>query len=427
MKKLIILLILSILLQSCALFDRHKKDYTEAVELYEAGEYEEAAKIFAVLAEYDYMDSRERELQSLYIHQETIDERTYNAAIERMKNREFEESMAMFKKIEEYKDVNDYIATVTYLWAASLILDDPDRAVDMLISIKDYNEYIAEPAYEALYNKTLNYIASGLYHKAFPILENITDYSNSSELLDLCGKHIKYSNALTEFKSSGYSNLFSELGDFLDSENYAAYINAGTQPHGEAAEIYKSLGGFLDSPALYEKNIYLYCDEQFQNGARDFRVPEEYENKWRIKRLENLDASKIGSVEVTGTGIYVETDFTKYGIINLVNHINNNVPLFFLADSPEKVRYVMSFTGWSKYYGTYNDGTDAYETTVSMVINDKKTGQNIFLANYTAYPPVEGMLPKGDVHAIHDYLVPDENGISVYERDIRPALAKIFE
>jgi len=425
MKKLVIFFIL-IVLPGCALFDPHKKDYTEAAELYEAGEYEEAAKIFALLAEYDYLDSRERESQSLYIHQETIDERTYTGAIERMKNREFEEAMAMFKKIVEYKDVNDYIATVTYLWAASIILDDPDRAIDMLISIKDYNEYIAEPAYEALYNRALNYIAAGSYHKAVPILENITDYGNSNELLDLCGKHIKYNNALTEFKNFGYSNLFSELGDFLDSESYAAYIEAKKQPYGEAAEIYKSLGGFLDSPELYEKNIYLHFDEQFQNGARDFRIPDQYINKWRAKRLESLDVSKIGSVSVTGIGIYVETDFTDYGLINLINHINNNVPLFFLADSPEKVRYIMNFTGWSKYYGTYNDGTDAYETTVTMIIKDTKTGQNIFVANYSVYPPSEGMLPKGDVHATHDYLIPDENGISVYERDIKPALTKIF-
>ena len=429
MKKLIILLIL-LILPGCALFDPHKKDYGEAAGLYAAGEYEAAAAIFAALGEYGYSDSREMELQSLAEHKKISDGLAYTEAIGLMIGREFESSMELFESIRGYNDSEDYIATVKYLWAASMMGESPETAVDMVISIKDYNEYIAKYAYGTLYDKITEYMSDGFYYKALPILENIPDYKDSAELYELCGRHIKYNNAVAEFDSTGHSDSFSELGTFLDSADYIAYMEAGKQAEaqacGEAAKAYKSLGEFLDSAELYEKYEYIYLEEQFRLG-NNLPVPEEYESEWRAKRMNDLDKSKIGAVEVTGIGLYIGDGFTKYGTQALIDRIYSDIPVFFIADSPEKVRYTVDISGRAKYYGAYDDGSGAYETTVTVIIRDVFAGRSLFAANYTAYPPEEGYLPDGDVYAEYDFLEPSADGPSVYEKDILPVLKKLFE
>lgn len=321
-------------------------------------------------------------------------ERIYSGAVELMKNREYEASKEMFENIRQYKDSEDYIVTIKYLQARDLIRKEPDTAVDSLIAIKDYNADIAELANAVLYNTALDYMSAELYEKAFYILEHIAGYKDADEMYN---KHLKYESAVLDFETGNFDSayiLFAELRDFSDSASYAKYINAGRyakdEIYADAIALYKSIGDFLDSEDLYKKYAYTYY------------------------------------IEVLGMGIYIDDSFDKYGADKLIDQIYHDIPVFFLADSPEKARYIMDFTGTVKYFGTYSDGSDGYSTTINVKIKDNTTGELLLSKSYSAEPPSDGNLPKGNIYATHDFLKTGGDDLSVYGRDIRPVLEKLF-
>ena len=364
-------------------------------------------------------------------------EQIYIGAIELMMGGDYETSKIMFENISDYKDSKDYIVTIIFIEASGLIKNDPDTAVETLIGIKNYNANIADRVNIILYDKALEYMSLKLYEKAFYILENIAGYKDSDEMYE---KYLKYDEALLKFNAGDFDSayiLFVELDDFSESENYAAYIEAGrfikAGKYSEAVYYYSTVLYFLDSGDLYEKYAYVYYDEQFQSGFRDFVIPEKYADIWRKKRINDLNAAMNNTEEsaepaaITGTGIYIDRSFEKYGLDNLINYIYGDLPVFFLADSLEKVNYIMSFTGSVKYFGTYGDGSEAYATVVTATVKDTVTNEILFSKNYTAYPPSEGNLPQGDIHAQYDFLEKDDEGLSVYDKDIRPVLTQLFE
>ncbi|MCL1858470.1 MAG: hypothetical protein FWF92_04480 [Oscillospiraceae bacterium] len=559
MKKLSILIIFIIfisgLLSGCFLFDPHNTDYKEANNLFENGEFKAAAEMFAGLSEYDYKDSKEREKQSLYFYagecfdrqdfneaikiydsidsyldsadkkQETENESVYVSAIEYMNNQEYPSAKDLFENIREYKDSEEYIAAIIYIQANDIMQNDPDKAIDMLISIINY-QGTGELAEDIVINKILSYIQDKYYEKAVAILEKLefsetTSHQSSNELLELCNKNIKYDKALSDFENEKYSeaaenfkeisgfkdadekfelcnnyikynqaisdfnagksdlayNAFNELKSFSDSAEYMIYIDAGNdakaKKYGESAKKYLSVFDFLDSKFLYIEYLYLYYDKQYQLGYKDLTklalLPynqteidnfvnnlkgedsdifyDKYNSRgslsyiWRKMRVNNLK-SNIENAEglteyfartdtstlmnITGNCIYINNSWSEYGAYDLSNKIIDDVPVFFLADSSEKVRYIMNFKGSAQYYGTYSDGTIGYETTLTVMIKDTVTGQILLYKNYTSYPPFRTSI-WGDVYAWVDFFEKEEDGRSLYEKDIFPVLSKLFE
>jgi len=305
----------------------------------------------------------------------------------------------MFEDIIDYKDSMDYITTIIYLQAVDIIHDDPLTSVNMLADIKDYNEEIAELANAALYKIAMNYISGEIYERAFNIFEIIIDYKDSKELFELCGKHIKYNNAIIEFNHTGHSayTAFFELGGFLDSVNYVLYIDAAkqieSQEYPEAIEkyLYLSAIDFLESADLYKKYMHIY------------------------------------HVEILDMGLYIDKSFDKYGVNDLIEYLYEDIPEHFFTDLSEEAGYIISFNGRSRYFGTYSDGTDGYETTITMMITATDEDELLFSERFTAYPESEGYLPPGDVFASFDFFEPDEDGLTVYDKYIKPVLTKIFE
>jgi hypothetical protein len=283
------------------------------------------------------------------------------------------------------------------------------------------------------------------------------EYKESAALYEICAKHIKYKNALAMYEAgeteAAYSE-FAELGDFIDSIPYVFYIEAGKaadeQNFGEAAEKYLRISGglFLDSKDLYEKYIYRSYDQQFQLGNRDLsKLPllplaeTGDQESWRQKRISEIKnainaaegledyysqgGNGTSPVEVTGVGIYINDRLNLYYVKDLTERIIAELPVFFLADCPEKVRYIINFPGSSEYFGTYDDGTLGYETTITVTIKDTVSGQLAFSKAYAAYPPHEVYFPKSqkrDVYAVYDFFEEDDSGQSAYDRDILPAL-----
>ena len=470
------------------LLDPKKKDYISAIELYEDGEYKKASERFAELGE--YRDSEEIKNRSLYHYAgqrfadgdfdgaiaayasiegyrnsskkktEAENEKDYAAAVYMFDSGQHESAKEMFSALGGYRDSADYISWITYLQANELMDSDPDGAVDMLTSLRGYNEELTELINDILYGKANLYMDARLYEKALPIFETM-EYKESAALYEICAKHIKYKNALAMYEAgeteAAYSE-FLELGDFIDSIPYVFYIEAGKaadeQNFGEAAEKYLriSSGLFLDSKDLYEKYIYLYYDQQFQFGNRDLsKLPllpltdSENDAKWRQKRLadiknainaaEGLEDYYAGGgnpanpAEVTGFGIYVNERQNAYYVKDLTDKIIADLPAFFLADSPEKVRYVVNFPGSSEYFGTYDDGTFGYETKIAVTIKDAATGETIFSKDYAAYPESEVYYPasqKRDVYAVYNFFEAGGDGKSAYD-EIFSELRNLFK
>ena len=284
-------------------------------------------------------------------------------------------------------------------------------------------------------------------------------------MLELCNNYIKYNTALALLKEpDGLDlayNLFMELDNFLDSADYAVYTaakkDASDKKYGEAAEKYLSISDFLDSYYLFEKNMYAYYDRQYQLGNKDlYALPfvpmtetkaEYYEGIWREKRLNSIRGSakiiagaadyyaktdnSVSVIKITGTGIYIDGQTeAKYGLADFIDQVNCEIPVFFIADSLEKVRYLMNFTVSSKYYGIYDDDTLGFETTLTVIIKDTVTGEILFIKSYTAVPPRDVYFTaseKGDTYAVYDFFEPDETGESVFDKDIRPVLESLYQ
>jgi hypothetical protein len=332
----------------------------------------------------------------------------YHTALERFMDRNYSNSRVLFEHISGYRDSQDYIAAIIFLQAAGIIDDDPGRAVEMLISIKDYNQEIAKSAYEILYNRALDLMSANHHSRAADIFEEIVGYKDSAEMLDICYLHINNWQALLAFNNgdtdTAYS-IFIELGDFGRSERYIAYIEAGRYAEQEnyraAIELYRTLSrrNFLDSLELYRKYGYIYY------------------------------------VEILGRSIYIDNKYHSYEILNLteqniidlIENISGDIPVYFFTDSIEKARYVMYFTHTSRYFGTYNDGTDAYETTITVMITDTEADEILLSEKFTAHPPSAGYLPEGDVYGYFDFFETNDGGLSAYDRYIRPVLMKLFE
>ena len=494
-KSLIIILffLMSVLLSGC--IDKYKKDYESAVELFESGDYKTAAEMFDGLG--DYQDSEENKKQSLYLYageclekqdfdeaikiydsinnyydssekkQEAGNEKFYVSAVGLYNSEKYQESKDIFESIKNYKDSDNYIAGIIYIQALDIINNDPDTAVDMLISIRNY-QGTGELADDILINKALSYMQEKYYEKAIYILERIevpetTGHQSSAELFELCNKNIKYNQAVDDFNrdklDSSYS-AFVGLGDFSEGADYVKYLDAKkdaeAQKYGEAAEKFLSLSEFIHKNDLdesaYEECLYLYYDQQFQLGNKDLsklslmplddKIKSAYENEWRIKRRNSLwktinndddlniyyyktDTSK-NIIDVTGTGIYLNIGMAKYGAELLAGKIFKDVPVFFLADSPEKVRYIVNFDCTAKFYAPYDDGTLGYQTTSTIIIKDTITGQILFSKSYSVDPPYQTKI-IGDVYPSFNFLEKKEDGLSVYEKDIRPVLEILWE
>jgi tetratricopeptide (TPR) repeat protein len=320
----------------------------------------------------------------------------YAAAVGYFNAGRYDSAMEKFLAVRDYRDSEDYIAAMILIEAGSLICGDPEEAAAMLLSIKDYKGKIGELASEALYKIAADLMSGWHYGRAAAILEEIPGYRDADELLELCLNYVKRWQAVTYFErgeAEAAFAAFSELGDFSDCADYAAYLEAAglaeAEDYLEAAEMFRSLGDFFDSRALYEKYAGLYY-------------------------AEILD----GGVYIGGSG--------RFGAEILAARISRDIPVYFISEAAEEARYIFDISGTSRYFGTYDDGTDAYAASVTVTLRDNEDGMILFSRSYAAYPPDEGYLPAGDIHAVFDFFEEDADGLSVYGRDILPLLDEII-
>ena len=156
-------------------------DYNNAHELVKSGKYEEALAIYNKLI--DYKDS----VAKAEMSDELLKDKKYNEALDLMKGNSYNEAAELFKSISGYKDSDELKATCKELYKS--------------------NEY----------SKAVELINAGNYDEAYKILSYIVDYENSKELIAECKKYKAKQNILAS-KDGNYITIGAFEQDYFTKE-----------------------------------------------------------------------------------------------------------------------------------------------------------------------------------------------------------------
>ena len=162
-------------------------NYNAAVKLMEKGKYEEAIAAFKALDEYKDI------AEQITACETEITDSKYNAAVELMESGEYEEAITAFKELDGYKDSAERITACEAETA-----DSKYNAAVELMESGNYEEAIA--AFEALdgyedstdriqecnYEIAVDLKNSGSYEEAIAAFEELGEYKDSASLLRVC-------------------------------------------------------------------------------------------------------------------------------------------------------------------------------------------------------------------------------------------------
>ena len=229
--------------------------YNSAMELYNAGKYDEAISAFEALN--GYKDSSTQ----IELCKTAINDQEYHAAVTLYNNGKYDEAISAFEALNGYKDSS---AQIELCKAA----------------IKDQEYYAAVE----LYN-------NGKYEEAIALFESLNDYMDSVAQIDACNTAIenqkkeviynsavelynagKYSEAITKFSAindyKDSNTLINECTEALNDQNYNTAIslfNAGN--YKEAIRVFETLRGYKDSEKKLAEIKTLYYKELFSKAS----------------------------------------------------------------------------------------------------------------------------------------------------------------
>lgn len=158
--------------------------YNAAVALAEAGQYNEAIAAFTELG--DYKDSAEQ-----------ISETTYNQAVALFEAGKYDKAISIFTELGNYKDSVEQIANIQnqqleeqYQAAVALLENgEYEKARDEFTLLGDYKDStvkLTETITEMNYQQAVSLMLNGKYSSAFEVLSEIKDYKDSAERFQEC-------------------------------------------------------------------------------------------------------------------------------------------------------------------------------------------------------------------------------------------------
>ncbi len=187
--------------------------YNDAVDLMEAGKYEEAISAFEAMEGYKDSNNKIGECNT------GIRERNYNTALSLMEAGNYEEAIVAFEAMEGYKDSNDIILECRYRSAVSLMDEEKyEEAIDIFRSLYGYGESntkIAEckaaiPKRD--YAAAVALMEAGWYEEAIAAFENMEGYLDSDAII-------------TEIRTIIFNDLFEEAVALMKTGSYIDAIN----------------------------------------------------------------------------------------------------------------------------------------------------------------------------------------------------------
>ena len=226
--------------------------YNSAVDLMEAGKYEEAIPAFREID--DYKDSAEKIVEC----KEAIIESDYNNALELMNSGKYDEAILKFNALNGYKDSNDKIIECKYNKALALINSEKyEKAISVfeeLDGYKDSKEKISECETAVEYKNAIELMNEGKYEEAIQAFKSLKGYKDSEAKISECESGITESN-------------YNDAIELMDSEKYV-----------EAYETFISLNGYKDSTEKAASIFEKYKSEKFKAAKKgDYIYFGEYE------------------------------------------------------------------------------------------------------------------------------------------------------
>lgn len=188
----------------------------------------------------------------------------YNDAVALMNDGKYEEAIATFEAMDNYKDSSEQIAkcrnAITekkYQTAVSLI--DTESYEESLKILSDIGNYKDAPllTQKCKYNLAMKKIQDGNYESGYSLLNEIPDYEDATEQINKS----KYARALTHIDKKEYHQAYELLKDlsYLDADKYAQYCYAQTtEDLYVKIQTLTSIQGFLDADTLL-KNTRQKC------------------------------------------------------------------------------------------------------------------------------------------------------------------------
>jgi TolA-binding protein len=229
--------------------------YNNAVSMMEKGQYEEAVALFAELG--DYKDSSKK-----------ISDCRYYGAIGLMEDGQYAEAIVIFENLSEYRDsatkleeCNIAILDEKYNSALELLeTGDYFEAIDVFLMLGDHKDSIekTEECKELLYDSAVNMLDSASYDDAYSIFEHLGDYEDSQLMM----KKTKFLMGEQAF----------EQGEYIDAIAY--YYDAGDYPNAED---------------MILESKYQYCKETKNNPTADTKlflqhlISVEYKDSYSMK------------------------------------------------------------------------------------------------------------------------------------------------
>ncbi|MDO4835335.1 MAG: DUF6273 domain-containing protein [Clostridia bacterium] len=279
-------------------------NYNKAVELYNAGKYEEGISAFEALG--GYKDS-EALIKKCEI---AINDEKYATAMELYNSGKYEDAIVAFTVLDGYKDSNEQIAICK-----------------TAITKKD----------EQIYVTAVSYMKSEQYDDAIQLFRSITEYKDSAELLNSCQNAKIYITAINLMDKGNYAEAaitFDTIISYRDS-----------QERKQKCEEQVSLSKYSEAVQLVENHMYLEAYHSFrklnykdsESAAKDAI----FYYQW-----EQLDSPQIGSV--IKFGLFEQDDDTENG--------EEEIEWLVLARNGSRILVISKYILANKHYHEYSDG-----------------------------------------------------------------------
>ena len=238
--------------------------YQSAVNLMNAGNFNEASEAFAAMG--DYGDAAEMTTEC-----------SYRSAVALSGAEEDESLLAAiegFEAIPEYKDSAELAKKTQYRLGESYLAQGMyEKAMEQFQDLGDYEDS-ATRSNECVYQQAQVLAQSGNVKTALVLYQMVPDYQDSGERAKEC----YYRLAQTEVDSGNdaeAASLFLSAGDYLDASEQrqaAIYRQAEKAAEGgellQAGELYLSLGAYSDAGDKGNDCIYRYATEMLE--AEDY-------------------------------------------------------------------------------------------------------------------------------------------------------------
>ena len=287
----------------------------------------------------------------------------YAAAQELLNAEDYVGAAEAFTALGGYSDSAEKVKEAYYAHAVSLYDEGEDAAArDAFLLADDYADAAARAKQIEDYGAALAAFNQWEYQTARPLFQTLGDYRDSADKLDIINEFL-YEDATERMQAgdiAGAYEIYSDISDYSDSAEIVAKIDSDYQSaaklmeekrYDEASAAFAALKNYSDSAekasaSLYQKAEALLSDGDYDAAAAQFRQLGDYSDS----------ADRAGdAIYQKAEARYADGDFEE--AIAVFETIEN------YGDSNSRaraIRYEMAEKLWAE--GNLQDAAEAYKT-----------------------------------------------------------------